>query len=86
MAAGDGLIAQLEAIIDRTPDGGEGSRFHLRSQYLWDLRDDLRRIDEHDEAVVNELGADSFGEARTLCLQDAHATLNRWRNQDEERR
>ena len=69
----EGLAATMDAILDATPDGGEGSTYHLRSQTVWEIVEDYRRA---DPGVWQE--GQSRDDVRAMCIRDAARCIASW--------
>ena len=76
-------IRALRARAKLTPDRGEGSRGHLRDEFVWQLEEDYRRASAGDESVRDEYGDErSLAQIMVLCREDALRVLVLWAKQD----
>lgn len=71
--AGEDVLSAMWARVDRLPDNGEGSAFHLASESAWEIADDYRRASEGDESVIAEFVSpyDNLADIMALCLHKA---------------
>jgi hypothetical protein len=77
-------IIALQEMARATADTGEGSRGHLRDDFVWTLVDDFIRACEGDESVRSEYADHPRLERiKAMCETDALNALARWRHQDD---
>lgn len=58
--------------VDKLPDNGEGSRFHLASESAWLIANDYRRARECDPTILDEFEQGlTFEQIVRACLTDA---------------
>lgn len=67
------VLSAMWARVNRLPDAGEGSAFHMASDAAWEIADDYRRASEGDADVIAEYddGFDTFDAIMAVCLRNA---------------
>lgn len=76
------VLAALQAIVDGIPDHGEGSRFHQRSQFVWETIETYRTAD--DPGTIAEFVDDitTGDQVRECALLDGARAIARWLEED----
>lgn len=78
----EATIARMDAIVDATPDTGEGGAWHTRSDFAREVHADLLRIAEGDKSVIDDYAeatnCKTLAEALAAVLADVDEAVHRW--------
>lgn len=78
------IIDAMWEVVDQTPDHGEGSRCHLRTEFAWDVRDTYDRACQSDQSLYDDFeGNLGFEDIKDACLRDAARAVKRWLEEDQ---
>ena len=74
----------MDAIVEATPDTGEGGRWHLRAEFAWETREDYNRAAEGDESILSfyEDGL-TLDDVKAANVRDAAKAVARWLEEDK---
>lgn len=81
----ENAFGAMDRIVESTPDGGEGGRFHTRSEFAWEIREDYRRAVVQDPRVLADYDEDyTYADIQAECVRQAARAVASWTRQDSQ--
>jgi hypothetical protein len=76
------ILDAMDAVVEATPDMGEGGKWHMRSDFAWQVREDYQTAEDPDTIEEFEDGM-TPDDIRAACIRSAAKATARWLEEDK---